>query len=311
MEESGNMDEPIKKKRGNPNFAKGKKNEYYDKDKKMAETVEEIKEPGKTETPSSEPTPAQEPVNNAPKVEFNMDIFSDVMPDDILPLDDEVKTKDYAKLNEGLGNGANPNASGSPSTSGGGGGSIASGTGLSTEGKSLEEMRSEAEQFVDFTLRAYDKAHDLARGLAKVKEEKLAVEHEEGKINLNHTFPLKGNPSIGQLVSKYNESIDETIVVEDKFKTDITPPMVRIAMKHKLGMSDEFRVISLIAEDAITKVSILIGLKSALNQILDMSREQVKASRQKQQAPPPPPKDNGYTEFVEEPTNDWRDAPSS
>lgn len=309
MEESGNMDEPIKKKRGNPNFAKGKKNEYYDKDKSMSETTntETVTEPIKP----AEPTPQVE--NTAPKVEFNMDIFSDVMPDDILPLDDEVKTKDYAKLNEGLGNGVNPSGPGAPSTSGSGGGSsVASGTGLSTEGKSLEEMRSEAEQFVDFTLRAYEKAHDLGRGLVKINQEKLAIEHERGEINLNHTFPLKGNPSIGQLVDNFNDSIDETIVVEDKFKTDITPPMVRIAMKHKLGMSDEFRVISLIAEDAITKVSILIGLKSAMTDILNMSREQLKVAKQSQkQQANTPPKDTGYTEFVEEPSNDWRDAPSN
>lgn len=299
----------IKKKGGNPNFVKGKKNIYYNKDnKKMPETDT------KTDTNSSGPGD----VKSIP-----IDIFSDKIASEIIPMDDQVEQKDYGNLKNpgdnsggsGGGNNTTDSGGGTSDNSGGSSKPDSATVNSATPEKTPEEIRTEAEQAVALALRGYDKTHGFARYLTIKDQNKLAGDHAAGKLNLNMSLPLgKGGSTItvGEFIQSYNEQINENIKVSERFKTEITPPLVRIAIKRGWGLSDEMTVLALVAEDLGTKVGLLFGLNKSANMILELSYNQMKAQNTPK-AEPIKQKEPEYaqTETVFDESKNWSDAPSA
>ena len=319
--------ENIKKPRGNPNLVKGKKNPYYEKgnteNKNMAEEAEVVSET-KT-TPSSD-------VSGEKKV-IPDDIFSDVVPDkEVLPLDGEVKVKDYANLADptnpnqpktdasGGGGGINkPPVTPNTDDLGGGGSTVPPlgdptqipGTGAPIEGaKTPEQVKTEAQQFVKLLLRGYDKLHAVGRWAGKMDPNDLALLHQKGKINLDNELALgTGRISLRNFFAEYNAQIEEDIIVTDDFKNDITPPLERIAIKRGWGLGDEGTVGLLLAEDLGTKAALLWGLKKTCNMILESQMQIIKNQQDavdaKKKKSEPKPEDN--KDFVAD-ADSWREA---
>ncbi len=280
--------EPVtKRKQGNPNLKKGVKNPYYASDKNapqeqknMAdEKVEEVKAEVVKDTSTSSDVSGEKKV-------IPDDTFSDVIPvEETLPLDGEVKVKDYATLQDttapktdGGGTGGNnnpppppPNADGTttpppdpnnpnPTATPMPGGDV----------KTPEQVRTEAEQFVKLLIRGYDKLHGVMRWYAKVDPNDLMLMHEKRKINLDYNLPL-GTGVIGlrKFFADYNLQIEDDIKVSDDFKKEIEPPLTRIAIKKGWGLGDEGTVLLLLSEDLGTKVALLYGLKKTCNMVLE------------------------------------------
>lgn len=309
--------EPVKKRRGNPNFQKGKSNAYYTK---------------KDEAMSEETTnPTSNSADTGEKKHIPQDIFSDEIPQKpVLPLEGELKTKDYASIMDGgntqqAGNTNYVKSTTTETTSGNPMGAPSPDNmymntpppGVNSMGPQQpmmpgEDPRTKAEQAVKLMLRGYEKIHGIGRNLAKINGEELMAMHEAGKINLNYQLPL-GRKSVlaREFFDDYNNSIDELIVVEEKFKDEITPPLTRIAIKHNIGLSDEMFVAGLLAEDLGTKVSLIFGLKKSTNLVLEALMQIAKnqnaskpaANEGGEQKPNPEymnPNDNG----------NWREAPT-
>lgn len=307
----GTTEKP-KKPRGNPNLKKGIKNPYYE----SGNTQTTQKPMAETETN----TATTDADVSGIKKEIPDDLFSDTIPSDpVLPLDGQVKTKDYAVINDGSGNngggGKNPPI---PPVSGdstppptGDGSSIPPPVGdgsmsppLSPGGKTPEEIRTEAEQMVKLILKGYDKLHGVGRWVGKIDDNQLMNLHMQKKIDLDYKLPL-GTKSIAvrDFFSGYNQEIDENIIVTDEFKEAVTPPLVRIAIKRGWSMGDEMYVMMLAAEDLGTKMSMLVGLKKSANLILDACMQIMKAKN----TPPP----EGKKEKPDiNPESHWKDAPS-
>lgn len=310
--------EPVKKRRGNPNFQKGKSNEYYTKkDKEMSDET--------TNTTSDSANPGE-------KKHIPQDIFSDEIPNNpILPLEGELKTKDYATIQDGstqqqAGNTNYVKSTTAETTSGNIMGApspdnmymnnpppgVNPGMNMGPQQPMPgEDPRTKAEQAVKLMLRGYEKLHGIGRSLAKVDDKELMALHEAGKINLNYELPLGRKAVMArEFFDDYNNSIDELIVVEEKFKDEITPPLTRIAIKHNIGLSDEMFVAGLLIEDLGTKASIAFGLKKSTGLVLEAliqinkgqqtSKPAESGQQQNQQGPVNmDPNDNG----------NWREAP--
>ena len=253
------------KRRGNPSLQKGKRNPYYESKLKEQKPMADE---------------ATETVNNSSEVSgekkaIPVDEFSDVIPDkDFIPLEGEPRSKDYGAITDstqpkvdGNGNinnpppppGANPNPVTDPNMNPMGGPPVPS-----------EETRTKAEQAVKMALNLYEKLHGVGRHLGKMSDADQNSMHMAGKINLHHNLPLgKGATTVGGFIKQINDEIDEHIVVEQKFKDEITPPLTRIAIKNNWGLSDEWFVGALLLEDVTTKASVLFSMKHTLNLVLE------------------------------------------
>lgn len=241
--------------------------------------------------------------------ELPSDLFSDVIPqEEALPLDGEVKEKNYTSLpNEAeINNSQSAGAESSPSQNGDAlpGPESAAPEGAPVEPeKTPEEIQSQAAQTVDLILKGYEKLHGLGRYMGKVDQSELSTLHAKGKIDLNQELPLgRKSIRIGQFFEEYNQGIDENIVVTDEFKNAIRPALTRIAIRRKWFVSDELYCMLLLAEDATTKISMLVGLKKSANMVLDACIEMQKKINTKTNDA----KDGEY-EFVPEDGGEWKE----
>lgn len=268
---------PIKKPRGNPNFQK-KKQETQQTSPKMADKENDTSTSKDTteETPkAAEAAPEVKPTDTLPA-----DLFSDKIPgQETLPLDGEVKVKDYAALPDGTGATPPPSADGTTPAS-----TVppAEATGAAPVAPlTPAEQESQAKQSVDLALKGYEKLHALGRWVGKVDTNELAGLHAKGDINLNQELPLgRRSTTVGGFFEEYNKGIDENIVVTDEFKDNIRPPLTRIVIKNKLFLSDELYVAMIVAEDLTTKMSMLLGLKKSAAMVLKAVTEMAKAQKE-------------------------------
>ena len=267
---------PIKKPRGNPNFQK-KKQETQQTTPKMAENEEEKPETTKVEeTPkTAEPAPEVKPSDTLPA-----DLFSDKIPgQEVLPLDGEVKVKDYAALPDSTVATPAPNPDGSTPAS-----TVppAEATGAAPVAPlTPAEQESQAKQTVTLMFKGYEKLHALGRWIGKVDTTELSSLHANGDINLNQELPLgKRSTTVGGFFEDYNKGIDENIVVTQEFKDEITPALQRVVIKNKLFLSDELFIAMVVSEDLVTKMSMLAGLKKSANMVLSAVKKMEKAHKE-------------------------------
>lgn len=279
--------EPTKKKRGNPNFQKGKKNYIYDKSKDQTNNSTQNTMADDNATGNTNTGPVDNPDG---KKQIPTDLFSDEIPKNQAgPLDGEVVKKDYGTINDTskgpAGDPQNPNAGAStvpppdpnappvpPSAA---------------TMQAAEEAQTQAKQAVAMAIKGYEKLHAFGRWYGKMDQSKLASLHHAGKINLNETFPLGKDPiSAAVFFEQYNANIDKTIIVTEEFKAAIEPPLVRLAIKYNIKMSDEMYVAGLLADDLIPKASMLIGLKQTCNLILDALHTSIKNQNESKAAKP-------------------------
>lgn len=310
------MTEPTEKRgRGNPNFKRGQKPPYARKAQQTDTTAmsEEKDQHGAPDAAQSRNTPPPAPQ----ATDLPLDIFDDTLPDEQLPLDGEVESKDYATIKEpGAANatGAAPGAI--PGVPGSGA--------ASTEGpvpgqpaRTPEEIQTAAEQLVKMMLKGYEKLHGLGRWYGKVDQSELQSLHMKGKIDMAHELPVgKNTITVGDFFKDFNTGIDETIVVTDEFKEAITPPLVRICIKRGWSLGDEMFVGMLVAEDLATKVSMLVGLKKSANMVLEacMALQKAnnptadpKAEEAKKETPEGGVEDVTFT--MTDATDTWREQP--
>lgn len=309
-------EEPAKRPRGNPQFQLNKKNKNsatgpsqnqsppMTEEEKPKDTTPEATE--KTESTAQAPPAESKPTDKLPD-----DLFSDEIPRaETLPLDGEVKVKDYAALPDAGANAGATTPDGKPAASSVG---AAEATGATPVAPlTPQEQQDQAKQSVDLMLKGYEKLHALGRWLGKVDVNELASLHANGDINLHQELPLgKKIITVGGFFEDFNASIDKNIIVTDDFKDNIRPPLTRIVIKNKLFLSDELYVAMIVSEDLTTKTSMLMGLKKSANMVLTALKESTKAQKDlasKKTTNNPPPAETTQTEDIQH-TEDtsWRE----
>lgn len=310
---------PPKKKPGNPNFAKGKKNYVYDKSKDSTQNSEKTMadEENKTTPENNTTTP---PVDNPDgKKTIPPDAFSDEIPKNQAgPLAEEVVKKDYGSINDPGAKTNGTNNTGSTTTPPD---PNATNTGTTIDPNAppappsaasiaaAEQAQTEAKQAVAMAIKGYDKLHAFGRWYGKMDQSKLASLHHTGKINLNETFPLGKDPvSASVFFETYNKNIDDTIIVTDEFKAAIEPPLVRLAIKYQIKLSDEMYVASLLADDLIPKISMLVGLKQTANLILDALHTSIKNQNDSKVSAQPKQQQAKEEKAADPMADNWKEA---
>ena len=220
------------------------------------------------------------------KKELPVDLFSDKMPDnEILPLIDEVKTKDYATIPEGATNETEQNLSGDTQpTSDGSQPSNTATTTPTTKPMTEQDKHDQARQTVELFLRGYEKIHGIGRWIGKVDMSELLVLHNKGQIDLNQELPIgSATVLVKDFFNEYNSGIDTSIVVSPDFKEKFTPSAIRECIRRGWYISDLMYCGVLLAEDLTTKMSLLIGFKKTANMVIESCALLMKNKQQKNQ----------------------------
>ena len=306
------LTEQPKRPRGNPNLQK--KKQPSEQNTNMA------KEEGTATEDTTKKTEPQTDGSATPVDKLPDDLFSDKIPgQETLPLDGVVVQKAYASLNT---EGSNPPPP--PPKSGEEAKPFDAGTAAPTPGTPLppaakpltpEEINSQAQQMVDTMFKGYEKVHQLGRWIGKIDENELSAMQSEDKVDLNITLPVgKKEITFRQFFAEYNESIEQNISISEKFKTDLTPPLTRIVIKNNLLMSDELYVGMAVADDLVTKTSLLFGLKKSCGLVLKAAID-LKSAIKAQAAEAAEKKERPATIIEEKQTehteSDWHQEPEA
>jgi len=299
-------EEQIKKPRGNPNLQKGKNG---------TPSAAEGKETPKEENTGGDGSENDDAPEASTGDKLPSDLFSDKMPSsETLPLDGEVKVKDYAAL---------PNEGAAPAPTGdkasteppkpfddSSAPSVQAMGAAPAPPLTPDEEQSQAKQTVDLMLKGYEKLHGLGRWAGKIDKGELGALHSSGDIDLQKELPIGRNTTtVGDFFDDYNKGIDENIVVTEEFKDNIRPPLTRIVIKNKWFLSDEMYVGMIVAEDLTTKMSMLLGLKKTANMVLDAVKAMSKAEKESKKKKDKPKDNPAATDVPNMEDVDWREVP--
>ena len=308
------MEEKIKKKRGNPNFIKGKKSPSHSASPNPKHTTPNLSMADPTETITEETKTEEAVIDNNGSKTLPDDLFSDTLPaDNIKPMDGPTVEKTYGALpNEGE---SKPAEDGSQTTTSESAASTESAPTVQPAGKPAltpEEKEGQAKQTVELLLQGYEKIHGAGRWFGKIDDDELMSLEQSGKIDLDYELPMgtKGKLTEREFFKQYNSGIEQNITVSEDFKNDVRPPLTRIAIKRGWLVSDEFYVISKLTEDLTTKVSLLIGLKKTCSMVLQACIEIQKKQKSGQVADKKENTETTNNTTTENPNpdkDDWRE----
>jgi len=119
--------------------------------------------------------------------------------------------------------------------------------------------------------------------LAQIKNSKVEEKIASGEISLAAEIIMDAEGNSGNVrdfVNEYNQNIAEALAVSDSFKDEVREPLIRIAEKKGLAMTDEQRVMFSVGKDISIKSIMLFQLKSSVNIILANFEEQTKNIKQ-------------------------------
>jgi hypothetical protein len=244
-------------------------------------------EPTQPVTPVQQPQPLQQEKVNT---DLPSDLFDETIPSQVKnPLDGKVKEKAYAEIKTD-GNTAIPkqgDKKDTPKTEGGFKETkSSSGGAASTPPLSDAEIKTQAEQTVDAFLDGYSEAHGIFRHFAKVSQKEITELQAEGvDMDMMVYVTAKNAVSVTELLTSYNESIDKNIVVSEKFKSSVRDPLIRIAIKRKILMSDEWFVVVAFGKDLLAKGGFVMALRTDLQAVLVWLKENVGTAKIAQKEP--------------------------
>lgn len=136
--------------------------------------------------------------------------------------------------------------------------------------------RIAAEQMVDMILGFYEKAHEIAKPMVKIKDKKIGELEAKGLINPNDKLPLdrEGNSaSLRELAKETNEAIDDTLAYDPTFNARVRPPMIREFAKRGWGMTDMQYILVAFTQDVAMKGAMIMGVKKQFNDITKLFKE--------------------------------------
>jgi hypothetical protein len=156
---------------------------------------------------------------------------------------------------------------------------------------SPSEKRKASEALVDGVIEGYVFLHEIGKRWATISEDKLVERAMKGEIDLDMPIPVSETEvlSVQDFIQSYNHSVEEILVVEEEFIEKIRPPLIRIAQKNNVGLSDEALVGILLAKDVGIKAVGVFGLRKSLNKTLEMTTKMYRQQRQEGANIPPPP----------------------
>ena len=149
-----------------------------------------------------------------------------------------------------------------------------------------KDKKIAAAQVVDMVLEGYEELHKLGQSYVEFSDMKLAKMAIEGDFSLDMPVPIDENVVVPlrDFVADFNEQAKAPLQYNSEFGEKVRPAMLRVAMKHGWGVTDEQYLIFMFGKDITTKVGAAIALKKQMRDTIYLITESAKrASPQEQE----------------------------
>jgi hypothetical protein len=155
-----------------------------------------------------------------------------------------------------------------------------------------------SEMMATMILDGYSQIFNLIEKSLKISDKKLRKLELDGEVDLNIVVPFPNGVQVTmkEFVEEFNQQTVGTLEVTEDFKKEVKPVLIRVLQKKGIGLTDEQMLIYLFSKDIITKGVQIYALKSSVNEMIEMMKEQTleyKRYNNLQQPPayntPPPP----------------------
>ena len=161
-----------------------------------------------------------------------------------------------------------------------------------------------SEMMATMILDGYSTIFKFVEQNMKIKEGNVRKLELDGEIDLNLSVPFP-NPETGVItqlsfrdfINEFNNSVDGTLEVTDDFKKEVKPVLIRVLQKKGIGLTDEQMLIYMFSKDIIVKGVQIFALRSSVNQMMEMMKEQTleyKRYNSINSTPPPPAQAAAY-----------------
>ena len=173
-----------------------------------------------------------------------------------------------------------------------------------------KDQKVAAESVVDMILDGYEQLHVLGQKYVEFGDMELAKMAIEGQYDLDMPVPVDENTSLPlrEFVQSYNEQAKEPMAYDPEFGEKVRPVMVRVALKHGWGVTDEQYLMYMFGKDITVKIASAYSLRKQMKDTIylitesakraspDMQERQAASAAQHSQKPPRTPE----TEFIEQ-----------
>jgi hypothetical protein len=163
---------------------------------------------------------------------------------------------------------------------------------LSTQDFDDKERRESAEQLAEAMIDGYEMLNKVGERYFSVSDTKFNEMVVKGEIDpaRKMTVDEMGNQvSLAEFKDNFNAQIGEVWNVDNGFKKKVRPPLIRILMKHNMGMSDEVFLAVTVGKDLAVKSLSSYQMNKGVWSIFDTLKDemaQAKIEKELQNMPP-------------------------
>lgn len=164
---------------------------------------------------------------------------------------------------------------------------------LSTQDFDDKERRESAEQLAEAMIDGYEMANKLGEKYFSIGDSEFNEMVVKGQIDPTRrlTVDEMGNQvSISDFKDNFNTQLGEVWVVDNSFKKKVRPPLIRILMKHNMGMSDEVFLGVTVAKDLAVKSMSSYAMNKGVWNILNTLKDEMAQSKIEEDLRNMPPK---------------------
>ena len=155
-----------------------------------------------------------------------------------------------------------------------------------------KEKKIACENIVDTFLGAYGLLHEWGYKFVSVSDEDITDYAMNGDIDLSIEYPLstEKNITFKEFCDSYNDQAKDILSVDEEFVEDVRPRLIRIAMKHDMGMTDEAYCIYKFSVDIAQKGGAIYSFKKQMSLTIEhlaTLTKDFKGNNPPSQQPPP------------------------
>jgi len=139
-----------------------------------------------------------------------------------------------------------------------------------------KEKRLASEMMAEQIIEGYSFAWaQFLTPLGQFNKKKIEKAIVEGEISASVTVPISDTEEkpIRNFIEDFNESVAESLKVDQEFKDRVREPLIRVLEKKGLGLTDE-QVLGLeVGKDFITKTAIILSIRGDIKEITENFKE--------------------------------------
>lgn len=173
------------------------------------------------------------------------------------------------------------------------------------------DKKEGAKHLAKLIVDGYEQLHGFANQGLQFSQKRLRRLESEGEIDLSIPVPDGyGNTlTAGGFIQEFNEQSKDALTVTPQFKKEVTPVLERVLAKRGAGLTDEQMLIYMFGKDIAIKGVIFYNMRSQMNDMIEIIKEQTSAFKAGQYTPPTPKSDKKTEKDVT--TKPYAYAPSA